>query len=427
MTAPSSLRVYGAQQSWGSPQSWAPARARSRASRAPRIFFFFLTLTMAAGTVVMIEPAPVDVALMILLVCGLFLGAFRFTAAHGTPLALFGCIAIANLVSLIYAVDLPHAILYCATTVYLMQTWVFYAGLVSRYGNRAVQALWNGYAIAAMVSAVPATLAYFGVIPFQRLLLLFGRPKGFFKDPNVYGPYLVPVVLFAFAKLEMEHGWRRVLWAAVCLSCLVGLFLSYSRACWINMLVAAAVYFVVTRLIQARSLTSRSSLAGIAPALSVAALALVVVISIPQVRQMISLRLGSDGLQTYDGDRFSTQTKALEMAIEQPFGIGPGQAEIAFDYSTHSTYLRLLSENGPLALSAFAALLVLTLLRAIHGARTLKSGNWRILMAITTASLAGYIVNSFVIDTVHWRHIWLFLALPWASHPDMQRTETAKG
>jgi O-antigen ligase len=158
-----------------------------------------------------------------------------------------------------------------------------------------------------------------------------------------------------------------------------------------------------------------------------AVVALVIVISIPQVRQMIALRLGSNGLQTYDGDRFSTQTKALEMAIEKPFGIGPGQAEIAFDYSTHSTYLRLLSENGPLALSAFAALLGLTLLRSIHGARTLKSENWRILMAITSASLAGYIVNSFVIDTVHWRHIWLFLALPWASHPDMQRTETAKG
>jgi O-antigen ligase len=159
----------------------------------------------------------------------------------------------------------------------------------------------------------------------------------------------------------------------------------------------------------------------------VAVVALVVMLSIPQVRQMIALRLGSDGLQTYDGDRFSTQTKALEMAIEQPFGIGPGQAEIAFDYSTHSTYLRLLSENGPLALSAFVALLALTLLRSIHGARTLKNNNWRIVMAITSASLAGYIVNSFVIDTVHWRHIWLFLALPWANHPDMQRIETAKG
>ena len=412
---------------WPSARSLVTAYAPARTARTPRLYFGFVTLAMAAGAVVLIEPAPVDVALMALLVCGLFLGAFRFTQSQGVPFILFGCIAIANLVSLAEAIDLPRGILYCATTMYLMLSWVFYAGFVSRYGNQAVQSIWNGYVIAGLVSAIPAILAYFRVIPFQQTLLLFGRPKGFFKDPNVYGPYLVPMVLYSLAKLEKTAGRRRALWTAICFISLIGLVLSFSRACWINMVVAAAVYFAVTRLVLPRSAKSCSSGPRIALVLCVAVSALAVFLSIPQVRQMITIRLGSNGLQAYDDDRFSTQTKALETAVEQPLGIGPGQAEVAFDYSTHSTYLRLLSENGPLALLAFAALLSLTLIRSLHLARAHKSNSWRILMAITCAALAGYVVNSFVIDTVHWRHIWLFLALPWASHPDMHRAETAKG
>ncbi len=40
-----------------------------------------------------------------------------------------------------------------------------------------------------------------------------------------------------------------------------------------------------------------------------------------------------------------------------------------------------------------------------------------------SSSLFGVLLNSFVIDTLHWRHFWLLLALPWVplggpSHED---------
>jgi len=33
------------------------------------------------------------------------------------------------------------------------------------------------------------------------------------------------------------------------------------------------------------------------------------------------------------------------------------------------------------------------------------------------ACICGHLVNSFVIDTVHWRHIWFIYGLPWVSAP----------
>jgi hypothetical protein len=33
---------------------------------------------------------------------------------------------------------------------------------------------------------------------------------------------------------------------------------------------------------------------------------------------------------------------------------------------------------------------------------------------VVFACIAGHLVNSFVIDTVHWRHIWFIYAIPWA-------------
>jgi predicted membrane channel-forming protein YqfA (hemolysin III family) len=37
----------------------------------------------------------------------------------------------------------------------------------------------------------------------------------------------------------------------------------------------------------------------------------------------------------------------------------------------------------------------------------------RSLFALVAAALCGALLNSFTIDTLHWRHLWLLLALGW--------------
>jgi O-antigen ligase len=118
--------------------------------------------------------------------------------------------------------------------------------------------------------------------------------------------------------------------------------------------------------------------------------------------------------QTYDTDRFSGQRAGLRPAAEYPFGAGPGQFESVAHISAHSTYARALGEQGYPGLVTLIALLGFTL---IAGLRNAVAG--RATHGIGSASLlaawCGLLANSAVIDTLHWRHLWVVAALIWAA------------
>ena len=136
---------------------------------------------------------------------------------------------------------------------------------------------------------------------------------------------------------------------------------------------------------------------------------------IPEVHEMVELRLGSHGLQSYDQLRFYTHHLAWDSIFDRPFGIGPGQAETAFQYATHSTYLRILSENGIVGAFAFFLLFALSIGRGLYLSWKVRDPRWQPLFVLVTATLLGVAINSIVIDTNHWRHIWLFVAIPWVN------------
>ena len=85
--------------------------------------------------------------------------------------------------------------------------------------------------------------------------------------------------------------------------------------------------------------------------------------------------------------------------------------------SVHSLYYRLLSENGFDGLAVFAIFLLLSVRRSVQ--LTFRSPNpqWRNLYCVLTACLLGVLLNSSVVDTLHWRHVWLLLGLIWTSQP----------
>jgi O-antigen ligase len=129
---------------------------------------------------------------------------------------------------------------------------------------------------------------------------------------------------------------------------------------------------------------------------------------------MLSQRVTSTGLQDYDRVRFATQGLSLQIAEERPLGIGPGQAEEVLGYATHSMYLRILSENGITALLALLVFIGATMARALTVVRRGENQWFRELNLAVLACVAGHLINSIFIDTVHWRHIWFIYALPWA-------------
>jgi O-antigen ligase len=254
--------------------------------------------------------------------------------------------------------------------------------------------------------------SYFHLIGFQSYLLLYGRPKGLFKDPNVYGPYLVPIAVMAVTGC-LPIGSR--FWQA-CMAVVasMGIALSYSRACWINYVVSLALFVVLDLLLPSRSPDAHSiSLSRVFLFGAGALLAGFAILQVPSVQTMLAVRLGQNGMHDYDQTRFQTQRMAVQAAIDHPLGIGPGQSEATFKYATHSSYMRVLSENGLFGLCCFVGFALASVVQAVRKACLSETSAWRGLFVASAACICGQLINSGVVDTVHWRHLWILLALPW--------------
>ncbi|WP_344703110.1 O-antigen ligase family protein, partial [Salinicoccus jeotgali] len=117
-------------------------------------------------------------------------------------------------------------------------------------------------------------------------------------------------------------------------------------------------------------------------------------------------------LQTYDEDRFSEQQKAIDYLELYPLGFGPGQSEEFLKQSTHSLYIRVFTENGFIGGLIIILFLITTLLRSLVISRQAPE-KYREFYKLVTICIIGIIFNSFFVDTLHWRHLWFLLAIPW--------------
>ena len=117
--------------------------------------------------------------------------------------------------------------------------------------------------------------------------------------------------------------------------------------------------------------------------------------------------------QSYDSDRFGAQRAGIALAESHPIGIGPGQFELIEPLSVHSTYVRALAEEGIVGAAILFALLFGTLLFALRNT-VLGRDTYGIGSGALLAAWCGVLVNSFVIDSLHWRYMWLLAGLIWA-------------
>lgn len=385
--------------------------------RMPRPYLWLAGLAMASGSIVYMEPAPYDIALVLLLISGVLLNRLAFHSEHRIPLLLLAGFLAANVVSMIYAADLRVAIVYASVTAYLAASWLLFTGVTSAHGSRAVNLLMRGYTAAGLLAVALSTLAFFGAIPDQSLLLGAGRARGLFKDPNVYGPYLVPMLVYALARLQRKGPRGAGFWLnlAVCATSTLGVFLSFSRAAWINCGVAIVCFLglqMVSGIVR-RRVSAGLVYSFLLVSLLAGGIAFLSVSRESAIGRMLAMRLGDSGLQNYDAVRFQTHRQALGTVMEKPLGIGPGQSELTFLISTHNMYLRVLAENGVPGFVAFYGFVILSLWRASKRALTLAHEFDRDLFAVVSVCLLGILVNGLVIDTIHWRHFWFLLGLAW--------------
>lgn len=356
--------------------------------------------------VVRFEPAPTDIVLGIAVAVALVTSRVALQQVPPAIFALAGAYLVLNIVSTVEAVDPIRALVFFSITAYLLALAVWVTNYVRSEG--AAKLIVRCYVWGAAIVTIPTLAALFATFPGSDFLVYDGpRAQGLFKDPNVYGPFLVPAVLILLEDVLHPHVVTRRRFAAAILALLLtcGVVFAYSRAGWLNISLGVLTMLAV--------LTFRRGGGGRALALL---LAILVGVSAATTVLIVS---GSSSffeerarLHEYDADRFGAQASGLEIASSHPVGIGPGQFERFSETATHSLYVRTLAEQGLLGAAAMIALMFATLVlaarNAIQGRSTYGVGS-----AALLAAWVGILANSAFVDTLHWRHLWLVAALIW--------------
>jgi O-antigen ligase len=150
-------------------------------------------------------------------------------------------------------------------------------------------------------------------------------------------------------------------------------------------------------------------------------------------RQSIAGRLDKS-----TGSRLAIWKQLGRTYLQSPLGIGPGNSkflrlsiatrerpESLYSKEAHNDYLGYAVERGPFALLALLALIGASIRRAWSAWSGVSDPRARAVAGTMAAAfMAGMVatsVHSFMIEKLHFRHFWFFLALLWALSEYLRR------
>ncbi|MEX2318799.1 MAG: O-antigen ligase family protein, partial [Bauldia sp.] len=283
-----------------------------------------IAIVVFLGGFVMMEPAPYDVALVAAVGAWAMLG--LKLSRHFMPLALLLLVYAAGGFLSLTQVDAPlgRPFVYMLTDLFLVVSAVFIAAVIVEDPERRLDLIARAYLASAAVVAVIGILAYFDAIPNADAFKLYDRAKGTFKDPNVFGPFLI-LPLAILGRDILTRPLRRSVWRIfLFFVILFAIFLSFSRAAWgmalVAVLIVACLAYITERSPIARFRLSAYLVGG---AIAVA-LMFTVAINVPAVRDLYDQRALL--VQEYDAaptGRFERQQLGFFLIQEKPLGLGP--------------------------------------------------------------------------------------------------------
>jgi O-antigen ligase len=363
--------------------------------------------------VVRFEPAPPDIVFAVIMTVAAMTGRFRLARVPALLRWIVALTLVVNLLSVTEVVSISAAVRFLFITVYLLTFALWLTAYVNSPGRaRLVAVTWLAIAV---ITAVLASLALHLPIPGRSLIngkIDAGeRASGFFKDPNVFGPFLIPIAMI----LLEAHISRRVprllrlraasVWLCM-LALTLGVLFSYSRAAWVNYVIALLITLIASSM---RKAGARRAMRALVALLLVGAATLFILSASGSLHFLESRA----HLQSYDSQRFAAQSLGWNLGWTHPVGVGPGQFDYHSTVASHSTFVRVFAEQGFFGLVLWVGLLLSTLVIALRNV-VLGRDTYGIGSAALLGAVCGLIFNSTVVDTLHWRHLWLVVALIWA-------------
>jgi hypothetical protein len=390
------------------------APPRQISAGVKRLALVYLWITIASIAIVVSDPAPYDAlilgAVFVLPVAGLVC----FPRGLSLYLLLWTMVIAFGFIAATQAIVISNPMSHMGITLYLALSSVVIAAFVAHRPDGNLRLVMSAYLFSATIAAIAALIGYFSLVPGAfDLFTEYGRARGTFKDANVLGAFLVPALVYAFNSV-MTRGTLRA-WPGILAMPLLlfGTLLTFSRGAWINLIVALGLYAFFTF---ATAGTNRQRLKLIIAMVLAACLALGVLAaanSIPQVADLMGERSSFE--QSYDvgpEGRFGGQLKAIGLILSHPLGLGALEFHEHYHHEdVHEVYLSMFLNAGWIGGMAHLVLVLLTMGLGLRSVVADRGGDG--VSAVLAASFIAMALEGIVIDTDHWRHFFLLMAMVW--------------
>ena len=377
-------------------------------------------LVGASGAIVFIEPSPYEIVTLAATVI-FFATGLRLRLVFMPLLLVLFLLNVGYTMGAIPVLDSPGVTSWIATSWYMAVTVIFFAMVLSEDTDARLDMLRRGLIAGAMVAAIAGIAGYFNLVPGGHdLLTLYDRARGTFKDPNVFGAFLILPALLVLQSVVSDRFGKSFRSGIAFGIMALAILLAFSRAAWGGLILTAA-FMLALMVLTSRSQAKRSRIIVMAAVAVIIGAALVaVLLSFDSVSEMFKQRASFD--QSYDEGRFGRFGRHIlgaEMALDLPFGIGPLQFIRYFPEDTHNSYLNAFMSGGWISGVCYPALVFVT---SVLGFRyVFVRVPWQRTYLAIFAAFLGTVGEGFIIDTDHWRHFWMMLGAMWGMFAAAQR------
>lgn len=370
-----------------------------------------LYLTSLSGFMVLVEPAPYD--LLVILTLGVFSLVGITWVRQLNPLAMMLFLYhLGACMSLILVIGLPDTLIWTLVGIFLAIGAIGIAAILQTDTLVRADLIFRAWVVGAVICSIIGTLAYFHAIPSAETFLRYSRVKSTFKDPNVFGPFLILPAVWLVQRIYTAT-MRQTLRLLPALGIIfIGIFLSFSRGAW-GHLVASVMLMTLLCFMLSNSAHERARIVFLSAMGVVATAAMVaVLLSFDVVSQLFAQRAELE--QSYDSGamgRFGRHVFGFILSLDHPLGIGMLQFKRYAPEDPHNTFLNAFLSYGWLGGAVFPALVGTTL---YIGFKAVKIASpWRPYLIAALSTYTVVMIEAWIIDIDHWRHVYLLLALVW--------------
>jgi hypothetical protein len=380
-----------------------------------------VALFVASGAIALVEPSPYDFVSLVAMPLWFF-GGFSVQRSF----VLFGFLLIAYTITGFLAL-IPYwnnelSSLYMYQSAYLTLTSLFFALFTADRTQNRVEVIAKGYTAGAIIAATCALIGYFDVGGLGETFARWGRAAGTFKDPNVFGSFVIMGALYLAQNLIFARTRRVIPTIGLLAIIAAGIFLSFSRGSW-----AAAIFsmglmmgsaFLTTK---DRGLKRRISVTAVV-AIAIGVIVVLVMLSMEETREIFLKRAAVT--QDYDeGEtgRFGNQMRSIPMLIEQFGGFGPLRFRYIFGLEPHNSYIGAFANGG--WIGGFLYILIVGVTTFIGFRLMFKASPYQRPAQVVFPALLAFFLQAFQIDIDHWRHVLLMLGVVWGLEAARQKWE----